>query len=87
MNTKIVDLHIHSKYSRATSKLLDLEHLDESCVSKGIDLVATGDFTHPAWFAELSDKLEEKESGIFSLKGSRSEERRVGKECRSRWAP
>ena len=53
----IADLHIHSKYSRATSKELEPEPLDAWARRKGIGLVGTGDFTHPAWRAELRDKL------------------------------
>src|SRR5262244_1367427 len=54
------DLHIHSKYSRATSRDLDLEHLAYWACRKGIAVVATGDFTHPAWAAELKATLAEK---------------------------
>ncbi|WDP92081.1 MAG: UvrD-helicase domain-containing protein [Desulfobacter sp.] len=64
----IADLHIHSKYSRATAKNLDLENLYHAAQIKGISLVGTGDFTHPAWMAELEEKLEETEPGLFSLK-------------------
>ena len=49
----IADLHIHSRYSRATSRDGDLEHLDLWARKKGIGLVGTGDFTHPAWRMEL----------------------------------
>ena len=52
------DLHIHSKYSRATSKQSDLEHFAFWAGKKGISVVATGDFTHPAWLAELKGKLD-----------------------------
>ena len=62
------DLHIHSKYSRATAKNLDLEHLYHAAQVKGLSLVGTGDFTHPAWMEELETKLEETEPGLFSLK-------------------
>jgi DNA helicase II / ATP-dependent DNA helicase PcrA len=64
----IADLHIHSKYSRATAKNLDLEHLYIAAQLKGITVLATGDYTHPAWFAEISEKLEPAESGLFKLK-------------------
>ncbi|MCG8617776.1 MAG: UvrD-helicase domain-containing protein, partial [Desulfobacterales bacterium] len=64
----IADLHIHSKYSRATAKNLDLENLYRAAQIKGISLVGTGDFTHPSWMEELSTKLEETEPGLFSLK-------------------
>ena len=53
----IGDLHIHSRYSRATSKELTPEHLDLWAGKKGINIVGTGDFTHPAWRAELAEKL------------------------------
>lgn len=61
------DLHIHSKYSRATSRDLDLEHLALWARRKGIGVVATGDFTHPAWAAELKAKLVPAEPGLFRL--------------------
>ena len=64
----IADLHIHSKYSRACSKELVPEKIDLWCRIKGIDLVATGDFTHPKWFAELTEKLEPAEDGLYRLK-------------------
>src|SRR5215510_7354908 len=63
------DLHIHSKYSRATSRDLDLEHLAYWACRKGIGVVATGDFTHPAWAAELKAKLVPAEPGLFRLQG------------------
>ena len=62
------DLHIHSKYSRATSKNCDLEHLAIWARKKGISIVGTGDFTHPAWIAELKDKLVPAEPGLFRLR-------------------
>ncbi|MEW6454831.1 MAG: UvrD-helicase domain-containing protein, partial [Pseudomonadota bacterium] len=62
------DLHIHSKYSRATSRDLDLEHLAYWGARKGIGVVATGDFTHPAWRAELGEKLVPAEPGLFRLR-------------------
>ncbi len=64
----IADLHIHSKYSRATAKDLDLEHLYVWAQKKGITVVGTGDFTHPEWYAQLSQKLEPAEPGLFRLK-------------------
>jgi DNA helicase-2/ATP-dependent DNA helicase PcrA len=62
------DVHIHSRYSRACSKDLDLEHVAHWAQLKGIDVVGTGDFTHPKWFAELQEKLEPAEDGLFRLK-------------------
>ncbi len=64
----IADLHIHSKYSRATAKNLDLEHVYLWAQYKGIHIVGTGDFVHPKWFKELEEKLEPAESGLFKLK-------------------
>ena len=62
------DLHVHSKYSRATSRDLDLEHLAWWAARKGIGVVGTGDFSHPAWAAELKDKLVPAEPGLFRLR-------------------
>ncbi len=62
------DLHIHSKYSRATSRDCDLENLALWAQKKGIRVVATGDFTHPAWRAELEEKLVPAEAGLFRLR-------------------
>ncbi|WP_179646942.1 UvrD-helicase domain-containing protein [Spinactinospora alkalitolerans] len=61
------DLHIHSKYSRACSRDCDLEHLAWWAARKGIDLVGTGDFTHPAWREELRANLVPAEPGLFRL--------------------
>ena len=64
----IADLHIHSKYSRATSKECVLEYLDLWARKKGISILGTGDFTHPAWRKELVDKLIPAEQGLYCLK-------------------
>jgi len=64
----IADLHIHSHYSRATSKDLTFEHLTRWAQMKGVHIVATGDFTHPGWLQEMQDKLEPAEEGLFQLK-------------------
>lgn len=61
------DLHIHSKYSRATSRDADLPHLAEWARRKGVSLLGTGDFTHPQWFAELQRDLVPAEPGLFRL--------------------
>ncbi len=62
------DLHIHSKYSRACSKDCDLEHLAWWARRKGINLVGTGDFTHPAWYEHLRQTLVPAEPGLYRLK-------------------
>ncbi|MBU1130590.1 endonuclease Q family protein [Patescibacteria group bacterium] len=68
----ICDLHIHSKYSRACSKELTLENIDKWAKLKGIDIIGTGDFTHPAWFNDIENQLEEAKSGLYKFKGSDS---------------
>ncbi len=60
----IADLHIHSKHAAATSSNMDLEHMAVTADEKGIDIISTGDFTHPAWFSELKASLEEVEKGL-----------------------
>ena len=67
----VADFHIHSKYSRATSKDMDVEHLDKWAKIKGIKVLGTGDFTHPLYFKELKENLEPAENGLFKLKKSR----------------
>ncbi|MBU1102733.1 endonuclease Q family protein [Patescibacteria group bacterium] len=62
------DFHIHSKYSRATSRDMDLENLDKWAKIKGVNLLGSGDFTHPLWFRELKTKLEPAEPGLFKLR-------------------
>ena len=64
----IADLHIHSKYSRATSRDMCPEALWKWAQLKGITVIGTGDFTHPAWLAELKDKIEPSGNGLFKLK-------------------
>ena len=62
------DLHVHSKYSRATSRDLDLENLAWWAARKGIAVVGTGDCVHPVWLAEIKDKLTPTGNGLFALK-------------------
>ena len=64
----IVDLHIHSHYSRATSPEMNITALYRWGKMKGINIIGTGDFTHPKWFLELSEKLEPAEKGLYRLK-------------------
>ncbi len=64
----IADLHIHSLYSRATSRDCDAPHLDIMARRKGIRLVGTGDFTHPAWRAHLRETLTPAEEGLYTLR-------------------
>lgn len=68
---QIADLHIHSKYSRACSSQLDFASLDATGRFKGVDIVATGDFTYPQWLNNIKEELEEiGSSGLYKLKGS-----------------
>ncbi len=71
----LADLHVHSKYSRATARNLDLEHLYIGAQIKGITVIGTGDFTHPAWWAEITEKLVAAEEGLFAL------EPRIARHC------
>ena len=62
------DLHIHSKFSRACSKDCDIEHLAWWALRKGLRVLGTGDFTHPAWAAELRETLVPAEPGLFRVR-------------------
>ncbi|MGA2775306.1 MAG: endonuclease Q family protein [Candidatus Omnitrophota bacterium] len=65
----IADFHIHSKYSRATSRDMDVKHLAEWAKIKGITLMGTGDFTHHLWLEELKNNLEDCGNGLFKYQG------------------
>lgn len=68
------DLHLHSKYSRAVSDKMDVDGLYAGSLEKGLGIVATGDFTHPKYFAELKSKLEPSDSeGLFKLKSRKDD--------------
>jgi uncharacterized protein (TIGR00375 family) len=73
----IADLHIHSRYSRATSREMNLPMIAHWAGLKGIDVVGTGDFTHPAHFAAIEEELEPSGNGLFVLKGKKSGSRPV----------
>ncbi|MDP1539017.1 MAG: endonuclease Q family protein, partial [bacterium] len=64
----VADFHIHSKYSRATSPQMDLEHLNVAAKIKGIKVLGAADFSHPEWFKSLKEKLEPAELGLLKLK-------------------
>jgi len=66
------DFHIHSKYSRAVSPLMDLANLDRWATIKGIKVLGTGDFTHPKWFESIKKELDPAEAGLFKIRGSDS---------------
>lgn len=67
----IIDLHIHSKYSRAVSQAMEPLTLSSWAERKGINVLGTGDFTHPGWLKELKTKLESAEEGLFKIKNTR----------------
>jgi uncharacterized protein (TIGR00375 family) len=64
----VADLHLHSKYSRAVSREMELRTMASWADKKGINLLATGDWTHPLWFKEIESQLVEDAPGIFKLK-------------------
>lgn len=64
----IADLHIHSKYSRATSKDMSPETIWRWAQLKGITVIGTGDFTHPEWLRELKEKIRPEGNGLFGLR-------------------
>jgi DNA helicase-2/ATP-dependent DNA helicase PcrA len=78
------DLHIHSKYSRACSRDADLEHIAWWAKRRGLTVVGTGDFTHPAWFEQLRANLVPAEPGLFRLREDldREVERTLPPSCR-----
>ncbi|MFH1783505.1 MAG: endonuclease Q family protein [bacterium] len=65
----IADFHIHSKYSRATSQNMDIPNITRWARIKGIDLMGTGDFTHPGWIQELKQNLRPSGNGLFTHEG------------------
>lgn len=64
----IADLHIHGKHSRACSKELTLENLEKWAKVKGVDLLGTGDFTHPGWIKHIKETLTEEDTGFLRSK-------------------
>ena len=81
----IADFHVHSKFSRATAKNLDLENLYIAAQIKGVTVVGTGDFTYPEWFSEIGDKLQAAEPGLFKLKDEHARicDKQVPPSCRA----
>lgn len=64
----VSDLHLHSKYSRAVSQQMVLPTIEEWGRKKGIDILTTGDWTHPLWLREIRSQLEEKGEGLYGLR-------------------
>lgn len=65
----VVDLHLHSKYSRAVSKDMVLPIMADFAVKKGFDILSASDWTHPLWIKEIRAQLEEASEGVYKLKG------------------
>lgn len=65
----IADLHIHSKHSRATGKDLGIDNLEKWAKVKGVNLLGTGDFTHPKWIDEIRQKLSEQDGILKTSSG------------------
>lgn len=63
----VADLHVHSRFSRACSQLLTLENNALWCHKKGVNVLGTGDFTHPEWFKEIESQLVDAEPGMYRL--------------------
>ncbi len=66
----VTDLHLHSKYSRAVSPQMNLQTMAQLALQKGLDVLSAADFTHPIWFKEISEQLEQAEEGLYTLKGN-----------------
>jgi DNA helicase-2/ATP-dependent DNA helicase PcrA len=79
------DFHIHSHYSRATSREMNIVELTRWAQLKGTNVVGTGDFTHPRWFEEMRATLEPAETGLFKLRGEQEAEiaRTIPEKCRT----
>ena len=69
--TYAADLHLHSYFARGTSRDLTFENLAKWAKIKGIDLLASADFTHPVWFDETTNKLQERSDGLYEFDGVR----------------
>src|SRR4030066_2062738 len=68
-NMKVIaDLHIHSRYSRATSERMNLDEIARYAKIKGLNLVGTGDFTHPKWLSEIRETLaQDADTGLYRV--------------------
>ena len=64
----IADLHIHGRHSQATSKDLTIPNLEKYARTKGVNLLGTGDFTHPKWIQHIKEELATEKEGIFYTK-------------------
>lgn len=78
------DFHVHSRFSRATSRDLDLRRIHTAALVKGLQVVGTGDFSHPGWLAEIESELEPAEPGLLRLRAdaARASESAAPASCR-----
>jgi uncharacterized protein (TIGR00375 family) len=67
----MADLHMHSSYSRATSSKMNLQELSKYAKIKGLDILGTGDFTHPVWLKEIKSKLTDNGNGVYDYDGTK----------------
>ncbi len=79
----VVDLHLHSKYSRAVSPQMTLPMMDKLARQKGLDILSSADFTHPVWFKETQTLLEESGEGVYKLRTEIRPACRQGRERRT----
>lgn len=73
-----MDLHLHSRFSRAVSQRMNLNNMYIWGRKKGINLLSIADFTHPIWFREARSQLEKVGSGIYKLKDTRQAKQELG---------
>lgn len=73
----VADLHLHSRYSRAVSQEMNLHTMSRYAQKKGLDILTTGDWTHPLWLREIKSQLVETKEGLYSLKSQQHDEKKI----------
>lgn len=73
----VADLHLHSRYSRAVSQEMNLPTIARYARKKGLEILATGDWTHPLWFREIHSQLEETKKGLYTLKSQSPDDKPI----------
>src|SRR3990167_10374852 len=74
----VLDLHLHSRFSRAVSQRMNLQNMYIWGRKKGINVLSVADFTHPIWFREARSLLSENGSGIYKLKDTKQVDQELG---------